>query len=901
MRRSSDRRGRVEQDSERMSVLFDKPRVTFDSFSRSSKSEFNRESQVQGPTTGPDQDSGKSRSGEVRQSAAWSTLGSQNRSVGCYHSTSPPLLFYAMLIDLSCSAVRENAHAKPAAAYHSFLHLYPSYRYPSTSPALYLPLSMMSADSLGIPAKGAKLQPVAVPTPTLGKANETKAAKNFDAPKQSISPDPGSGPWIRRDDNEDDVEVIELEDMDKGGASNRNESPVLRSVKVDKDDSSVNSSVVSIPSFAPVAAAISNKWSENDIGEEIARNKLYDSDSTHSSRNRSPNIQRGLKSTPKSQGGFSPSGSDSDFSPLQLPQRELSKTVDIKPEKAADPWAANKESNKFNSFLNSNSRGIAMPSAADTEITTDSLEKPIPASSAKEATPAADDGPPVAVRSSAYADFIQGSSEAEKKKTVDSSLQMKSSSGSLASSAKAWDGSKDDVASVSHGLQRKQEHDDLFERPSRMSLSSTFPGPGGLSAKQQMEQGRLSKTSSIFNSEEDDDFFDDDEGDVIDTSTSVVLDFFTMENHGSSGEGHLGIAQIPISTTVTTDRQVSKRSVKEGSVAFKSAEVFTDLTLSQASALQEGDVEDWDPKVHDPYDSNWETDKWKGKPQDAAKALQFTIRDSEDRSSAKVETRETNRPDSVEEEDDDVLYGTTRFGGTRTMNDEFDGTLKNMGKGSVSKSKNFHNSSPFGTLLSSNANQKPDEAEAENNKSNASSDMHLDEGPSHHENLDSSFHPSDSANSLNFNLSQSTVLFDIEKINSFMENKEKKSEEEKLGDSKHKKSSGVKQAALSEVNEINSGLKWRTGKASVELIETGRAFEVYVGALKLHDESLLSVSTTDIPVAKYPQSLSSIMRKVVTFSLNVIFLGSSAAGILGSAVRVITDDTAVSDHDSAAG
>ena len=71
-----------------MSILFDKPRVTFDSFSRSSKSEFNRESQGQGPSTGPDQDSGKSRSGEVRQSAAWSTLGSQNRSVNgaCYDS-----------------------------------------------------------------------------------------------------------------------------------------------------------------------------------------------------------------------------------------------------------------------------------------------------------------------------------------------------------------------------------------------------------------------------------------------------------------------------------------------------------------------------------------------------------------------------------------------------------------------------------------------------------------------------------------------------------------------------------------------------------------------------------------------------------------------------------------------
>ena len=181
---------------------------------------------------------------------------------------------------------------------------------------------------------------------------------------------------------------------------------------------------------------------------------------------------------------------------------------------------------------------------------------------------------------------------------------------------------------------------------------------------------------------------------------------------------------------------------------------------------------------------------------------------------------------------------------------------------SVSKSKNFHSSSPFGTLLSPNANQKPDEAEAENNKSNASSDMHLDEGPSHRENLDSSFHPSDSANSLNFNLSQSTVLFDIEKINSFMENKEKKSEEEKLGDSKQKKSSGVKQAALSEINEINSGLKWRTGKASVELIETGRAFEVYVGALKLHDESLLSVSVTDIPVVSYLQSLSTTVHIV---------------------------------------
>lgn len=711
---------------------------------------------------------------------------------------------------------------------------------------------MMSADSLGMPAKGARQQPVAVPTaaPSYGKAIETKAAKNFDAPKLSISPDPGSGPWVRRDDDGDDVEVIELEDMDNVGTSNRNESPVLRSVRVDKDDSSVNSSVVSIPSFAPVAAAISNKWSENDIGEEIAKNKQYDSDSTHSSRGLSPNPQRALKSTPRPQTGCSPSESDSDFSPL--PQRELSKTADLKPEKS-DPWAANKESNKFNSFLNSNSRGIAMLSATDTEITTDSLEKPIPTLSAAETTkPTVDDGLPALTRSSAYTDFIQGSSEMEKKKAVDGSLQMKSSSGSVASSAKSREGTRDDVAAVSYGLQRKQEHEDLFERPSRMSLSSTFPGPGGLSAKQQMEQGRLSKTSSIFNSEEDDDFFDDDDGDVIDTSTSVVLDFFNMENPGASGDGHLGIAQIPISTSVTTDRLVQKRSLKEGSVAFKSAEVFTDLTLSQASAVQDGDVEDWDPKVHDPYDGKWETNKWKGKPPDAVKALQFTIRDSEDRSSVKVETRETNRPDSVEEEDDDVLYGTTRFGGTRTMNDEFDGTLKNTGKVSVSKSKNFHASSPFGTLLSSNANQnqnqnqKPDEAEAETNKSNASSDLHLDEGPSHHENLDSSFHPSDSANSLNFNLSQSTVLFDIEKINSFIENKEKKrdSEEENQGDSKVKKSSGVKQAVLSEVSEINSGLKWRTGKASVELIETGRAFEVYVGALKLHDESLLSVSTT---------------------------------------------------------
>ena len=66
-----------------MSALFDKPRVTFDSFSRNSKSDFSREFQASGTGTGtgtgPDQDNVKAKSGEVRQSAAWSTMGSQNR------------------------------------------------------------------------------------------------------------------------------------------------------------------------------------------------------------------------------------------------------------------------------------------------------------------------------------------------------------------------------------------------------------------------------------------------------------------------------------------------------------------------------------------------------------------------------------------------------------------------------------------------------------------------------------------------------------------------------------------------------------------------------------------------------------------------------------------------------
>ena len=89
---------------------------------------------------------------------------------------------------------------------------------------------------------------------------------------------------------------------------------------------------------------------------------------------------------------------------------------------------------------------------------------------------------------------------------------------------------------------------------------------------------------------------------------------------------------------------------------------------------------------------------------------------------------------------------------------------------------------------------------------------------------------------MEFTLSQSTVP--VNNQNQADNQKRHGKEEEMLRDPETAKP----EAEPLSTDDAPSSLRWQSGRASTELIETGRAFDVFISALKLHDDSLISVS-----------------------------------------------------------
>ena len=759
----------------------------------------------------------------------------------------------------------------------------------------------MSADSLGFTALKS---PTLDQNTTVDMSQNAMKKKVLQDPEISVSPDSRSSPKPYNDNTDidgiDDMEIISLD-----GPSNipmkRVERSSLKPLRIDVDESGANYSAV-FPEFTPVAAVVTTKWREKDIGEVILKSRQYDSDSSRnspaSSHSASPSPSGQVHTIPQSNAnannddnndnpsrGFSPqSESDADISPLvekgrnraSLSSNDVRDVRDVRDDLVADSWAPGKETNKFNAFFRSTSGGIAMTTKQAKENQTDNRKARDSNQPEGEDATTSDIHKLASIKKSAYADFIKNSGKgnvAEKmseegavplinKPQVElrpSSAEIpRTSSGSRSLSMDALGEYKNSRMSlgsnqgrlnegekevVKRRMSQMQEHEDAFERPSRSSLSSTFPTPFRDGQKQQLEQIRLSGSNgSTFNSDDGNLYLDDEnenegeeEGDVIDTSTSVTLDFFA-------------IGKSPSLTDKSKGDQTGNK--KGNTVAFMPAEEPTNRTLSPS-----GDGRGGEGKVRGPGDALGGTERLEAKRAGASKDLHFTMRDGDERSGSRADQGSSNRPDSNEEQDDDVLYGTIRFGGTRSGQEDGDKMVKSSLKASDAK-RNLNSSTPFGTLSPANWQRQSSEAKVNESNSNSSNGSNFGTGRQLDENLDSSFQPSESANSLNFNLSQSTVLCDIDKLNIFIDNKQKKREDSTKtedndldedggeGEDSGQMDQHTDDTESPSLNDELSGLEWRAGRAPTELIETGRAFDVFVSALKLHDESFLSVCIT---------------------------------------------------------
>ena len=673
------------------------------------------------------------------------------------------------------------------------------------------------------------------------ESNYQKKALSF--PEISDSPAVIDNAWPDIDNEYNDVEVIEL-----------NSSSRVLSVPVplpsnipdteytDPKSFYKTNSAPSVPLFAPVAAAISTRWSMNHIDAEIASSKQYDSDRSHNSstNNSPPKHHRASSKSFRAESPQAKRDSDSELDSPPLPKNASPKRTNAE-SLTSDQWEAKKEMNKFNTFLNNN-KSTDFSSNRNSIDSSSSVGKNVQsAHTLATRTDKENLKGPAKSGSSAYTDFIRKGSvnriddtrveverkeEAERREVKEYGRDFNSQSSEVSRALK----NIEDSPAASKEMKRRnsnlEDHEDLFERPSRSSLSSTFPKSGGLSVKQQMDLDRLSKTSSSFNNDDASDFFVQNEDDGIDTSASVTLNFLP------SGQPVSPTDQPSESSTsaanklfqdVQTKSEV-RDSVKSNVYALNNTQSsLSDEDTSPETLRSQVNKNDSDA---DSTNDNMHTD---------ARGLHFTIRDSEDRSSgsARVEPRTIARPDSTEEADDDVLYGTMRFGETRTVSSSYDGAHDSKPDALLLKPKVLE--SLFGTMTAISANLK----EAKISASRTSSDVRNTSGRIE-QGMDASYHPSDSgnssSNSMEFTLSQSTVPLNNQ--NQSDNEKRHSKEEELLRDPETAKP----EAEPLSTDDAPSSLRWQSGRAPTELIETGRAFDVFVSALKLHDDSLISVS-----------------------------------------------------------
>lgn len=671
----------------------------------------------------------------------------------------------------------------------------------------------------------------------------TDQIKALSFPEISDSPAVVDNTWPDIDDECNDVEIIDL-----------NSSSRVLSVPVplpsnlsdtehtDPKGLYKTNSAPSVPLFAPVAAAISTRWSTNHIDAEIASSKQYDSDRSHNSstNNSLPKRQRASFKSFRAESPQTKLDSDSELDSPSLPKNASPKRGNAELY-SSDQWEAKKEMNKFNTFLNSN-KSTDLSSNRNSIVSSSSHGKNVQSAHTL-ATRIEKENlkGPVKLGNSAYTDFIRKGSvnkidgrrvveEEERKEEAERREVKEYGQSSEVSGALK---SIEDSPAASKEMKRRnsnlEDHEDLFERPSRSSLSSTFPKSGGLSVKHQMDLDRLSKTSSSFNNDDASDFFVQNEDDGIDTSASVTLDFLP------SGQLVSPTDQPSESSTSAANKLFqnvqTKSEVRDSVKSIVYALKNTQSSLSEEDRSPETMISDVNKN-----DSDADADSTNDNMHAETRGLHFTIRDSEDRSSgsAGVEPRTITRPDSTEEADDDVLYGTMRFGETRTVSSSYDGAHDIKPDALLLKPKVFE--SLFGTMTAISANLKK---EAKISASRTSSDVRNTSGRIE-QGMDASYHPSDSgnsnSNSMEFTLSQSTVP--VNNQNQADNEKRHGKEEEMLRDPETAKP----EAEPLSTDDAPSSLRWQSGRASTELIETGRAFDVFISALKLHDDSLISVS-----------------------------------------------------------
>ena len=325
--------------------------------------------------------------------------------------------------------------------------------------------------------------------------------------------------------------------------------------------------------------------------------------------------------------------------------------------------------------------------------------------------------------------------------------------------------------------------------------------------------------------------------DPIDTSASVVLDFNSF-------------SLSPIK---------DKKQIGEGKVSI--SQMLTDRSGSVQAVNRESDGKnfhktEWDDDEYD--DVNDSIENWDNGPKPSDSNLQFTVRESTDRASGDTSTK--SRSNSRNEEEDDVLYGTTRFGGTKTLYNEFDDTQAfHPERSNISDNKLRVNgpssSSPSMDVsiakihdITTNKNRLSidtmtmDSLEGKNFKfATEDTERDLVYTPSHSESPGSD----SNSNSLNFNLSQSSINFEMLRAANLgggggggggarkLSSDEKKFENRPILDNNN---------MVDTSNNSKSTLQWQLGRAPIELIETGNGFDVFVSALKLHDDSNVSVS-----------------------------------------------------------
>lgn len=676
--------------------------------------------------------------------------------------------------------------------------------------------------------------------------------------------------WPDLDNVYNDVEVIELDRSTRVQSvpKNQNQLSNLRSTEfTDPKIYQKTTTAATIPSFAPVAAAISSRWSTNQIDTKIA-SKQYDSDRSHSSTNSS--VTKYLKASYKSYRDEAPqaklhsdseSESESDFAPalskIASPKR-MSSSAELY--NNSDLWEAKKEMNKFNSFLNNNKSTDFSNNRKTVEHSSFRRNNPLVSKNER-------DNIEGRIRSSstAYMDFIRNSKDSinsrdetraekgdEEKNEEDENERREVNNFTRNTLSQPFEESRtikdlgESPATSKEMIRRKSSskgsEDDFIERPSRSSLSSTFPKSGSLTMKHQSDVDRLSKTSSSFNKEDTSEFIGLNEDDVIDPSASAS---FTPEDQPVSPSDAPSESSISIASKLFQSVQ-TKSEVRD---SVKST--VHPVKVSQSSLSEEGRVSQTS-RNQDNDNDNSDTDYPNDNLQAEARGLHFTIRDSEDRSggSARAEPRVINRPDSTEEEDDDVLYGTMRFGESDTVSSSYDGAYKNKSDALLLKPKVLE--SPFGTMTAISANLKK---EAKISASRTSSDVRNTSGRiGIEQSMNASYHPSESgnsnSNSIDFTLSQSSVP--IDDINQGDKEKRHVRGEELLIDVETTKA----ESEPPSTDDAPSSLRWQSGRAPTELIETGRAFDVFVSALKLHDDSLLSVSGLNSVLNSTLQTLS---------------------------------------------